>query len=117
MKKIIKIEEVAITVASIYPISHLNISLSWWVYLLLFFSPDIGILGYTISNKVGAVSYNILHHRGIAIAVAGLGLFYTNDYILLSGLILLAHASFDRIFGFGLKHSNGFKYTHLGVLK
>lgn len=117
MKKIIQVEELAMTAVSIYLISTLDISLSWWLYLLLFFSPDLGILGYMVNNKVGVISYNLLHHKGIAIIVYGLGLYFGNDYLSLAGLVLFAHASFDRIFGYGLKHFTGFKHTHLGVMK
>lgn len=117
MKQIIQIEEIAITTACIYLIAQLDISLSWWVYMVLFFSPDISIAGYAINNKAGAILYNIFHHRGIAIIVAAIGVAMSNPYTILIGLMLLAHASFDRIFGFGLKHFSGFKHTHLGVMK
>ena len=117
MKKIIQVEELAMTAVSIYFISTLDISLSWWLYLLLFFSPDLGILGYMVNNKAGAISYNLLHHKGIAIAVCVSGIYFSNDYLSLAGLILFAHSSFDRIFGYGLKHFTGFKHTHLGELK
>lgn len=117
MKQIIKIEELAITAGAIYLISLLDLSLSWWLYIILFFSPDIGMIGYLLNNKAGAVLYNIFHHRGLAIVVTGSGIYTDNQYLILAGLILLAHASFDRIFGFGLKHQAGFKHTHLGILK
>lgn len=117
MKKIIQIEELALTAAAIYLINSLNLPISWWVYLLLFFTPDVGMLGYLIDNRVGAVTYNLFHHRGIAIAIIAIGLFMPSDYVLVSGLLLFGHASFDRIFGYGLKYFAGFKHTHLGELK
>jgi hypothetical protein len=117
MKRIIQIEELAMTAAAIYLISMTEVNLSWWLYIILFFSPDVGILGYTLNPKVGAITYNLLHHKGIAIVIAALGLLIVNQYLLLAGLLLFAHASFDRIFGLGLKHFVGFKHTHLGVMK
>lgn len=117
MKRIIQIEELAMTAAAIYLISQLDISLSWWLYLLLFFSPDLGMAGYLLNAKIGAITYNMFHHRGIAIVIAALGIQMGSQYVLLAGLILFAHASFDRIFGFGLKYFTGFKHTHLGVMK
>ena len=116
MKQIIRLEEMAMTAAAIYLISTLDLSFNWWVYLLIFFAPDIGIAGYLAGNKTGAVLYNLFHHKGIAILVIAPGVFMGNDYWLLAGLILFAHSSFDRIFGFGLKHFAGFKHTHLGVM-
>lgn len=117
MKRLIQLEELAMTAGAIYIISLLDLSLSWWAYLLLFFAPDIGIAGYLAGNKPGAITYNLFHHKGIAIAVIITGLGLQNDYLLLVGLILFGHASFDRIFGFGLKQFTGFKHTHLGVMK
>lgn len=34
----------------------------------------------------------------------------------LAGIILFAHAAFDRILGYGLKYERGFKFTHLGEI-
>ncbi len=114
MKNIIRIEELAITAVSIYFISTLSVSFSWWAYILLFFAPDISMLGYAVNNRIGAFSYNLFHHRGIAISIAAVGLYLSLPYLLFAGAILFAHASFDRIFGYGLKYSTGFKHTHLG---
>lgn len=117
MKRIIQLEEVAMTLASCSLIFLLDVQISWWLYIILFFSPDIGIAGYMVNPKVGAVTYNLFHHKGLAIVVAAAGYWLHFDYVLLAGLILFAHASFDRIFGFGLKYFDGFKHTHLGVIK
>lgn len=116
MKYIIKLEEAAITALCIYYISTLHIGFSWWAYLLLFFSPDISMLGYLAGNTAGAFTYNLFHHRGIAIAVLMAGIFTGNIYLSLSGAILLAHSSFDRMMGYGLKYTEGFKHTHLGKI-
>jgi hypothetical protein len=32
------------------------------------------------------------------------------------GLIFLAHSSFDRAAGYGLKYFDGFNHTHLGYI-
>lgn len=29
-------------------------------------------------------------------------------------MILFAHASLDRVFGYGLKYADGFSHTHMG---
>lgn len=75
MKNIIRIEELAITAISIYFISTLPISLGWWAYILLFFAPDISMLGYAVNERVGAFTYNLFHHRGIAIGIVATGFF------------------------------------------
>ena len=117
MKQVIRIEEAFMFGISIYLLTRVDVSFSWWVYPLLFLAPDVFMLGYLANNKIGAITYNIGHHKGIAITVATIGLLLHNDYILLSGIILFGHAAMDRIFGYGLKHFTGFKHTHLGVMK
>jgi hypothetical protein len=114
MKTTLKLEEAAITAIGIYLLSYFNLGLSLWVWALLFFAPDISMLGYLINTKVGAVSYNLFHHKGIAIVLAILGYYFQYDILTAIGILLLAHASFDRIWGYGLKYSDSFSNTHLG---
>ena len=89
---------------------------SWWVYFILVLGPDIGMLGYLINKKAGAVSYNLFHHKGIAIAVYAAGIYFHSELIQISGIILFGHSSMDRMFGYGLKYFTGFKHTHLGIV-
>jgi hypothetical protein len=35
---------------------------------------------------------------------------------MLAGIILFAHSSMDRLFGYGLKYFTGFSDTHLGKI-
>lgn len=88
----------------------------WWYFLLLLFGPDIGMIGYAFGNHLGAFSYNILHHKGIAILVYAIGIYADNEMLQVTGIILFGHSSMDRMLGYGLKLNTGFKYTHLGIL-
>jgi len=94
---------------------HLHVS--WWMYVILFFSPDIGMLGYLINTKVGAFTYNLFHHKGIAIVVTAAGYLTGNSWLMLAGILLFAHSAFDRVMNYGLKYEDDFKHTHLGWLK
>jgi len=114
MKNSIKLEELAQIILGAYLFSLLPFA--WWWFLVLFLAPDIGMLGYLFGNKVGAWSYNVFHHKGIAIAVYLLGVYLQNDILQLIGAILFAHSAFDRLLGYGLKFEKGFKFTHLGDL-
>lgn len=114
MKILIKFEEVAFTAGSIYLLTHYSLGLSLWAWILLFFTPDTSMLGYLINAKVGAYAYNLFHHRAVAIIVAALGLFFSSDVTIAIGILLFAHSSFDRMFGYGLKYNDDFKHTHLG---
>jgi hypothetical protein len=114
MKNILKLEEAAMFGLSIYALSFLGVE--WWWYLILALGPDIGMVGYLVNNKAGAVSYNLLHHKGIAIALLIIGSLTENVLVGQIGIVLFGHVSMDRLFGYGLKHSNGFKFTHLGEI-
>jgi hypothetical protein len=74
------------------------------------------MLGYLVNTKAGAFTYNFFHHKGVACAVLILGVIQSNDYLLLAGLLLLAHSSFDRVLGYGLKYTDNFKHTNIGYL-
>jgi len=114
MKKIIQIEEVAITALSIYFLTVYNLGLPIWVWVLLFFTPDLSMLGYLINSRVGAYTYNLFHHRAVAILFAAVGLLIANNPVTAMGILLFAHSSFDRMLGYGLKFGDDFKHTHLG---
>lgn len=117
MKTILRIEEVALTLAAIYFLYQHNLGLSFWLWFLLFFSPDISMVGYFFGNKIGAVCYNLFHYKGMALLVAFSGYFLHSEVTLSIGILLFAHSSFDRIMGYGLKYFSGFKETHLGSLE
>ena len=114
MKLTLKIEELAMLLLGIWAFSLLNYS--WWWFAALFFLPDIGMLGYLINDKAGAFCYNIFHHKGIAIILGILGILLQIEGLQLTGIILFAHSSFDRVLGYGLKYEKGFKFTHLGEI-
>ncbi len=117
MKNILRLEEIGMTAIGVYFLTIHNLNISIWIWLLIFFSPDISMLGYLINAKVGAISYNIFHHKGLAIAVAGIGYFMKIEVMLVIGILLFAHSSFDRMIGYGLKYHSSFNDTHLGKIK
>ena len=104
------------TAIATYFLSIYNLGLSFWIWLFLFFTPDIGMLGYLINTRIGAVVYNLFHHKGIALLLVATGYYLHIDIITATGILLFAHASFDRIWGYGLKYPDSFKHTHLGSL-
>ncbi len=117
MKTILKLEEVVLTAVALYALSYYDLGLSAWLWAALFFLPDISMLGYMVNAKFGAISYNIFHHKGIALLIIAIGYFFTIEPLIATGILLFAHASFDRIWGYGLKYVSGFKDTHLGSLE
>ena len=110
----IKIEEAALTAVAVYFLTRFSLGLPVWLWVLLFFSPDISMLGYVVNSRVGAFTYNLFHHRGIALALLATGLLMHLDLLLTVGLLLAAHSSFDRMLGYGLKFTDDFKHTSSG---
>lgn len=116
MKITLKLEEAVMAAIAIYGLTLYNLGLPFWAWFILFFTPDIGMLGYLINTRIGALVYNLFHHKAIAIFILGCGLFYNNEIIIVTGILLFGHSSFDRIWGYGLKYNDSFKHTHLGML-
>ncbi|MBT0606804.1 DUF4260 domain-containing protein [Aequorivita echinoideorum] len=114
MKISLKIEEFAQFVLGVVIFSQLGYA--WWVFPALLFLPDIGMVGYAFGTKVGAITYNVFHHRAVAIILGLAGFFLANTVLILIGVILFSHIAFDRIFGYGLKYPDSFKHTHLGTI-
>ncbi|RDI15790.1 DUF4260 domain-containing protein [Flavobacterium sp. AG291] len=114
MKKLIQLEEALLFGLGIYLFSQLGYA--WWWFAALLLVPDLSMIGYVFGNKVGAWCYNIAHHRALAIGVYLLGIYLSNEVVQLAGVILFAHSSMDRMFGYGLKLEQGFKFTHLGEI-
>jgi hypothetical protein len=114
MKTILQLENLAGFLFSIYVFSLL--SYPWWVYLLLFLIPDLSILGYAVGPRVGAFTYNLIHHKAVSLALIVLGSVLSIPVISLAGAVLLGHSSLDRVMGYGLKYNDSFKHTHLGPI-
>jgi hypothetical protein len=112
MKTLLRIEEAFLFLLSIFLFSR--IGYAWWWFPLLLFAPDIGMLGYLVNPQLGAVIYNFIHHRGVAVILYVLGVLLSIQVLQLIGTILFAHSSLDRVFHFGLKYGDRFKHTHLG---
>lgn len=112
MKTILRLEELGLFLFSIYLFSLLPFA--WWYYPLLFFAPDLSMLGYLAGPRVGAAVYNLVHHRGLALLYYALGALLSIPALALVGVILFAHSSLDRILGYGLKLADSFSSTHLG---
>lgn len=116
MKNIIKLEELGVFILSVFLLYKLAMPLSWWLYVLLFFAPDIGMLGYLVNTRIGAITYNFFHHKALASLLVILGMLIINNYLIMAGLLMFAHSSFDRVLGYGLKYPDSFKHTSVGVI-
>ena len=67
MNRLLKAEEILMFALGIYLFGLLHFA--WWWFLLLILAPDLGMIGYVFGNKIGALTYNLSHHKGLAIAL------------------------------------------------
>jgi hypothetical protein len=114
MKNLLKLEELAMLGLSIYALILMDVK--WWYYILLLLGPDVSMIGYIFGNRIGAFSYNLFHHKAVAIAFFVIGMAANIHLMKILGIVLFGHSSMDRIFGYGLKLHSGFKHTHLGII-
>jgi len=112
MKYVIRFEELLLFGLALFLFSKLDYG--WGTYALLFFSPDLSMLGYLANPRIGAWTYNLVHHKGLSVAFYILGYLLSIPWLMFAGTLLLGHSSLDRVLGYGLKYSDAFQNTHLG---
>lgn len=114
MNLLLKIEELFLVGLAVYLFRQLDYA--WWWYPALFLAPDLGMIGYLAGPKIGAIAYNLAHHKAIAIGLYLLGALLGGQAWQLAGLVIFGHSSFDRLIGYGLKYPDSFHQTHLGTI-
>jgi hypothetical protein len=112
MKTLIRLEEAALFGLALVGFAQLD--LAWWWFAVLLLAPDLSAVGYLAGPRLGAALYNLVHHRGLAVLVFLVGVYAASTALTLAGIILFAHSSLDRVFGYGLKYGDAFQHTHLG---
>jgi hypothetical protein len=97
-------------------IAYAKFGLGWKTFFIFFLAPDIAFAGYLAGPRVGAVAYNLTHSSIGAVSCLLVALLLPSSICLAAGMIWLAHIDFDRALGYGLKYSQGFGFTHLGLI-
>jgi hypothetical protein len=86
----------------------------WGVFAALFLVPDLSLLGYLAGPRIGAAVYNAGHSHAVPATLAAIAWLVGSPALLLGETIWVAHIGFDRMLGYGLKYTSGFRDTHLG---
>jgi hypothetical protein len=86
----------------------------WLLFALLILAPDVGLAGYAAGPRVGAIAYNAVHTTLGPAALAVIGILSESAGAVSVALVWFAHIGMDRMLGYGLKHTSGFRDTHLG---
>jgi hypothetical protein len=85
----------------------------WLAFVVLFFVPDVSMIGYAVNTSIGATIYNVVHAYALPAILGVAGVFTANAPLVAVSLIWFAHIGLDRLLGFGLKYPTVFKDTHL----
>lgn len=110
---LLKVEGLAALAAGCIAYQHLYPH-HWGMFALLFLAPDISLLPYVRpTGRAAPAFYNALHCYVLPMV---LGWFGWKAGSAVSGqvaLIWIAHISFDRCLGYGLKFRQSFRFTHM----
>jgi hypothetical protein len=88
----------------------------WWLVPLLLLAPDLLMVGYARSRRLGALLYNAAHSYPVPAVVGAIAVAAHDHLWQAVALIWFAHIGMDRALGYGLKYDTDFKDTHLGRL-
>ena len=111
-KIILWLENTALLVFSL--LAYIHIQGPWWLFVALFLVPDLSMLGYLAGPRVGANAYNLVHTSALPLILIVIGVITAAQTAILIALIWLAHITWDRMLGYGLKLPTSFNDTHLG---
>lgn len=114
IKWVLRLEGLSVLFAAIY--FYKVSDYSWGTFAIYFLVPDLSLLAYFAGKQTGAISYNIAHSYVGAVICSAIGFWLSHIALIHAGLIWIAHIGFDRALGYGLKYSEGFGYTHLGLI-
>jgi hypothetical protein len=92
---------------------YISQNASGLLFGLLFFAPDLSMIGYRINPRIGSFTYNAVHTYALPAALMALALAARWTLGIHVSLIWLAHIGMDRMLGFGLKYPTAFKDTHM----
>ena len=113
VRTLLRVEGLAI--AGLTVLMYARMGANWWLFAALWLAPDLSMLGYLGGACRGARAYNAAHTYFLPCVLAFVALVLRADWLLPYALIWANHIGVDRLLGYGLKYSNGFRFTHLGV--
>ncbi len=108
---LLRAEGLAVVVAAVT--AYFYADYPWWLFLVLALAPDISMIGFAASPRVGTAAYNAAHTYAVPVLLGAFGLVAEADLAVQIALIWATHIGVDRTIGYGLKYPSGFKDTHL----
>ncbi|MEW2473305.1 DUF4260 family protein [Micromonospora gifhornensis] len=114
-----RIESAAVAVLAV--VVTIAAGYAWWWLLALFLLFDLSMLGYLRGPHLGAACYNLVHSYTLpallgAVVVAAAAAGEPIDWLGILAVAWVFHIALDRALGYGLKTTEGFEHTHLGLI-
>lgn len=109
-----RVESTAI--AALVAVAFVQLDFAWWWLAAVFLLWDLSMLGYAVSPRLGAWTYNAGHSYlapALLLVLAWVGDQRWAAFIALSWAF---HIAVDRLMGYGLKFTDRFTHTHLGMI-
>ncbi len=114
VRTVLRLEGLCVLIASVA--CYARFGAGWGLFAACFLVPDLSFAGYLAGPRAGAVAYNTAHSYLGAVACLVAGVLTSSPVLIPAGLIWCAHIGFDRALGYGLKYSQAFGFTHLGLI-
>ena len=111
---ILRSEGFVVLVASLWGYRHYGAPML--LVPLVLFLPDLFMVGYLGSTRVGAAIYNTGHSYLAPAALWFVAAVIESPGTKAASLVWVAHIGMDRALGYGLKYPDSFRNTHLGWL-
>ena len=108
---LLRIEELCLLIAAVALYAHFHFS--WLLFAVLFLAPDLFMLGYLANPRAGAALYNLGHFLFVPLCLFAVAYGGHRPLLLAIAIIWVAHITFDRPLGYGLKYPAHSKDTHL----
>jgi hypothetical protein len=113
-RRLLRVEGATLFAGSL--IAYSTTDQAWWLVPLTLLLPDLTMIGYLGSTRLGSYLYNLGHCTPVPAAIVAIGWWQDKSLVVALGLIWLAHIGLDRLIGYGLKYDDHFQHTHLGRL-
>ena len=103
-----------LAVAAVTAVLYARMGANWWLFAVLWFAPDLSMVGYVAGPCRGARVYNAFHTYVGPVVLALSALAMGGHAALPVALVWANHIGVDRLLGYGLKYGDGAGWTHLG---
>jgi hypothetical protein len=108
---LLHLEGLTVFIGAVLLYGHLHAS--GLLFAVLILAPDLSMIGYAKSVRMGSLTYNAVHTYSVPSLLMLVSLIAGIEPGVHIALIWYAHIGMDRLMGFGLKYPTEFKDTHL----